>query len=73
MILHRIDIKAGKVGESMFYFASTTSNIPDWGSAGTAVTEHAGSLVEMLPKFGVIAVAVAIVIAALMIYNKLKK
>ena len=57
----------------MFFYSSTTANIPDWGSAGTAVTSHAGTMAEMLPKFGVIAVAVAIVIAGLMIYNKVKK
>ncbi len=50
-----------------------TGNIPEWGSAGTAVTSHAGSFMEMLPKFGVIAIAVAIVIVALLVYNKMKK
>ena len=39
----------------------------------TAVTQHAGSLPEMLPKFGVIAFAVAIVIIALIIYSKMDK
>ena len=41
--------------------------------AGTAVTREAGSMAEMLPKFGVIALAVAIVIIALIIYSKYDK
>ena len=42
-------------------------------TAASAVTRYAGTLPEMLPRFGVIAVAVAIVIIALLIYNKMKK
>ena len=57
----------------MFLWAADTSKIPQWGSAGTAVTRYAGSFAEMLPRFGVIAVAVAIVIVALLVYNKVKK
>lgn len=41
--------------------------------AATAVTREAGSMSEMLPKFGVIALAVAIVIVALIIYSKYDK
>ena len=57
----------------MWLLTGNTSNIPEWGSAGTAVTRYAGSWAEMLPRFAVIAVAVAIVIIALLIYNKMKK
>ncbi len=57
----------------MWLLTANTGNIPEWGSAGTAVTRYAGSWAEMLPRFGVIAVAVAIVIVALLIYNKMKK
>ncbi len=38
----------------------------------TAVTQHAGTVTSMLPKFGVIALAVAVVVIALLIYNKMK-
>lgn len=38
-----------------------------------AVTGGAGIIAEMLPKFGVIALAVAIVIIALIIYSKYDK
>ncbi len=57
----------------MFFMTGNTGNIPEWGSAGTAVTRYAGSVSEMLPRFGVIAIAVAVVIIALLIYNKVKK
>ncbi len=42
-------------------------------AAATAVTREAGSMAEMLPKFGVIALAVAIIIIALIIYSKYDK
>lgn len=41
--------------------------------ASHSVTQYAGSFSEMLPHFIVIAVVVAIVIAALVIYTKVKK
>jgi|GEM_PF-1205627 hypothetical protein len=49
------------------------SHIVDPGPAGTAVTRYAGSITEMLPRFGVIAIAVAVVLIALLIYNKTRK
>lgn len=57
----------------MMLMTGNTGNIPQWGSAGTAVTRYAGTISEMLPRFGVIAIAVAVVIVALLIYNKMKK
>lgn len=39
----------------------------------TAVANHAGSLAVMAPKFLVIAVVVAVIVIAMMIYNKLHK
>lgn len=42
-------------------------------TAATAVTREAGSMSEMLPKFGVIALAVAIVLIGLIIYSKIDK
>jgi hypothetical protein len=41
--------------------------------AATAVSREAGSMAEMLPKFGVIALVVAIIVIALMIYSKYDK
>lgn len=42
-------------------------------TAATAVTREAGTMSEMLPKFGVIALVVAIIIIALIIYSKIDK
>lgn len=42
-------------------------------AAGLAVTREAGTISEMLPKFGVVALAVAIIIVALVIYSKYDK
>lgn len=39
----------------------------------TAVSKEAGTIPEMLPKFGVIALAVAIILVALIIYSKYDK
>ena len=58
--------------KDILFAAGGGGEISDWGSAGKAVTDYAGSLPEMLPRFGVIALAVAIVIAALVIYSKIK-
>ena len=38
----------------------------------TAVTRYAGSVSEMLPRFGAIAAACALVVIALVIYSKHK-
>lgn len=61
LILRHPPLKKGD--EEMHYIAA----------AGTAVTREAGSIPEMLPKFGVIALAVAIIIIALVIYSKYDK
>lgn len=42
-------------------------------TAFTAVSKEAGSMAEMLPKFGVIALVVAIIIIGLLIYSKINK
>ncbi len=42
-------------------------------TASHAVTQYSGNLQEMLPHFLVIAAVVAIIIAALVIYTKMKK
>jgi hypothetical protein len=42
-------------------------------TASHAVTQYSGSMPEMLPHFLVIAAVVAVVIAALVIYTKMKK
>lgn len=39
----------------------------------TAVANEAGTMAEMLPKFGVIALVVAIILVALVIYSKYDK
>ncbi len=42
-------------------------------TAFTAVSKEAGSMSEMLPKFGVIALVVAIIIIGLLIYSRIDK
>ena len=41
-------------------------------TAASAVTRYAGTLPEMLPRFGVIAAAVAVILLTLVIYSKRK-
>jgi hypothetical protein len=36
----------------------------------TAVSREAGTMAEMLPKFGVIALVVAVIVIAMVIYSK---
>ena len=42
-------------------------------TAATAVSKEAGSMSEMLPKFGVIALVVVIILIGMFIYAKKKK
>jgi hypothetical protein len=42
-------------------------------TASHAVTQYSGSISEMMPHFIMIAVVVAVVVAALVIYTKVKK
>lgn len=42
-------------------------------TASHAVTQYSGSIPEMLPHFIMIAAVVAVVVAALVIYTKVKK
>lgn len=42
-------------------------------TAATAVSKEAGSMCEMLPKFGVIALVVVIILIGMFIYAKKKK
>lgn len=39
-------------------------------TAATAVSKEAGTMAEMLPKFGVIALVVAIIVVGMIIYSK---
>ncbi len=41
-------------------------------TAASAVTRYAGTLPEMLPRFGVIAAVVAVIIIALAVYSRRK-
>lgn len=41
-------------------------------TAASAVTRYAGTLPEMLPRFGVIAAVAAVIVIALVIYSKRK-
>lgn len=41
-------------------------------TAASSVTKHAGSIPDMLPKFAVIALVVALILVALAIYSRRK-